>query len=162
MPVDRGTVLWSKFLFAACGSMIPCTALVLLSDLMLNVRWYVIGIHFLVCALLCTGLSGIAVGLGARMPNLREESPSKIAAGFGGTLNLVISAAYIVAVVLLVAVPCHYFLEVSQRETSDWAARVETVRWWLAIGIVASLGLGTVATMFPLRAGLKAFRALEP
>jgi ABC-2 type transport system permease protein len=162
MPVDRGTVLWSKFLFAACGSMIPCTVLVLLSDLMLDVRFFVIGIHLLVCLILCTGLSGIAVGLGARMPNLREESPSKIAAGFGGTLNLVISAAYIVAVVLLVAVPCHYYLEVSQRETSDWALRVTSVQWWLGLGILASLGLGVIATAVPLHAGLRAFRELEP
>lgn len=162
MPVDRGTVLWSKFLFAACGSMIPCTVLVLLSDLMLDVRMFVIVIHLFVCTILCTGLSGIAVGLGARMPNLREESPSKIAAGFGGTLNLVISAAYIVAVVLLVALPCHYFLEVSQREGTNWVARVVTVRWWLAAGIVASLVLGTLATAIPLRTGLRAFRELEP
>ena len=42
------------------------------------------------------------------MPDLRAHSPSKIAAGFGGTLNLVISAAYIVIVVLLTALPVHF------------------------------------------------------
>ncbi|MBI3464865.1 MAG: hypothetical protein HY000_17690 [Planctomycetes bacterium] len=36
---------------------------------------------------------------------LREDSPS-IAAGFGGTLNLVISSIYIILVVLLTALPC--------------------------------------------------------
>lgn len=162
MPVGRGTVLWSKFWFAACGSMIPCTVLVLLSDVMLNVQPYVIGIHFLVCAVLCTGLSGIAVGLGARMPNMREESPSKIAAGFGGTLNLVISAAYIVAVVLLVAVPCHYYLEVTQHTTGVWVERAARVKWWLTSGIAGSITLGVLATAIPLRMGLRAFRDLEP
>ena len=44
------------------------------------------------------------------MPDLRAHSPSKIAAGFGGTLNLVISAAYIVVVVLLTALPIHLHL----------------------------------------------------
>src|SRR5262249_46206280 len=53
MPVGRGTVLWSKFWFAACGSMIPCTVLVLLSDLMLSVQSYVIAIHMLICGILC-------------------------------------------------------------------------------------------------------------
>jgi ABC-2 type transport system permease protein len=161
MPVGRGTVLWSKFWFAACGSMIPCTVLVLLSDLMLSVEPTVIGIHLLICAILCTGLSGIAVGLGARMPNMREESPSKIAAGFGGTLNLVISAAYIVAVVLLVAVPCHYYLEVSQHSGAQWVERADRVRWWLNAGVAGSLALGVLATAIPLRMGLRAFRELE-
>ncbi len=162
MPVGRSTVLWSKFWFAACGSMIPCTVLVLLSDLMLDVNSTVIGIHLLICAILCTGLSGIAVGLGARMPNMREESPSKIAAGFGGTLNLVISAAYIVAVVLLVAVPCHYYLEVSQHVGAQWAERAIRARWWLSGGVSASLVLGAIATAIPLHLGLRAFRDLEP
>lgn len=162
MPVGRSTVLWSKFWFAACGSMIPCTVLVLLSDLMLDVRSTVIGVHLLICGILCTGLSGIAVGLGARMPNMREESPSKIAAGFGGTLNLVISAAYIVAVVLLVAVPCHYYLEVSQHSGVQWSDRAIRARWWLAGGVSASLILGALATAIPLHLGLRAFRDLEP
>ena len=56
---------------------------------------------------LCSGLAGIAVGLGAMMPDLRESSPSKIAAGFGGTLNLVISALFIMLVVLMTAIPWH-------------------------------------------------------
>ena len=116
LPVDRDSILWGKFLFAAAGSCIPCTMLILLSDAMLQISWLVIAIHQVICLILCLGLSGIAVGLGAAMPDLREQSPSKIAAGFGGTLNLVISAIYIVIVVLLTALPCHFYL--ASEETS--------------------------------------------
>ena len=35
LPVRRETILWSKFFFAAGGSILPCSALVLLSDVML-------------------------------------------------------------------------------------------------------------------------------
>jgi len=83
---------------------------VLLSDLMLHVPMLVIGVHQLTCVLLCLGLSSIAVGFGAMMPNFHETSPSKIAAGFGGTLNLVLSALYIMVVVVLTALPCHFYL----------------------------------------------------
>ena len=34
-------------------------------------------LHLLTCLMLCVGLSALAVGMGARMPNLRETSPSK-------------------------------------------------------------------------------------
>ncbi len=37
MPMKRDTVLWSKFVFAALGSWVPCATLILLSDVMLHV-----------------------------------------------------------------------------------------------------------------------------
>ena len=37
LPVERETILWGKFLFAAGGSWLPCASLVLVSDLMLEV-----------------------------------------------------------------------------------------------------------------------------
>ena len=45
------------------------------------------------------------VGLGALFPNLREDNPSKIVSGFGGTLCLIVSFVYIVVYVALIAVP---------------------------------------------------------
>ena len=60
--------------------------------------------------LLCLGLSGIGVGLGARLPVIAEQSPSRIAAGFGGTLNLVIGTLFIVLVLALATLPCHVYL----------------------------------------------------
>jgi ABC-2 type transport system permease protein len=50
-------------------------------------------------------LSGLAVGLGALFPNFKEDNPSKIVSGFGGTLCLVISFIYIAVFVSLVALP---------------------------------------------------------
>ena len=110
LPVERDTILWSKFWFASLGSWVPCALLVLLSDMMLQVPMLVIAVHQLTCVLLCLGLASIAVGFGAMMPNFHETSPSKIAAGFGGTLNLVLSALYIMVVVVLTALPCHFYL----------------------------------------------------
>ncbi len=91
LPIRRDAILWSKFLFAAFGSLVPCMTLVLLSDLMLQINLVLVIIfHQVSCVVLCLGLSAIAVGFGTKMPDLRAHSPSKIAAGFGGTLNLVI------------------------------------------------------------------------
>ena len=72
-----------KFLFAAAGSLVPCSLLILVSDLMLNISTDMLLVHQITCFSLCCGLSAIAVGLGA-CPTCGETSPSKIAAGFGG------------------------------------------------------------------------------
>ncbi len=156
LPVHRDSILWGKFVFAATGSAVPCCLLILLSDFMLQISWMVMLIHQLICLLLCLGLSGIAVGLGARMPDLREESPSKIAAGFGGTLSLVTSAIYIVVVVALTGVPAHFYLANPQAAT-----RPEWVGPALVGGTLASCAVGLAATLVPMIIGLRAFRRLE-
>jgi ABC-2 type transport system permease protein len=149
LPARRETILWGKFLFAAIGSLATCVVLVVLSDVMLGVAPLVLLIHVLSCLILCIGLSAIAVGLGALLPNLREDSPSKIAAGFGGTLNLVLSTLYIIAIVALTAVPCHFYI-----------ARLWDLKW-LVGGVAVALVLGLSATLLPMRAGIRAFRDLE-
>ena len=49
--------------------------LVILSDLMLRMGPAMILLHMGMVAILCFGLSGISVGLGARLPNLKEDDP---------------------------------------------------------------------------------------
>jgi len=156
LPVHRDAILWGKFLFAAAGSALPCCLLILLSDLMLQISLLVLAVHQLTCLLLCVGLSGIAVGLGAKMPDLHEESPSKIAAGFGGTLSLVVSACYIIIVVLLTALPSHFYVAAVQTDVDTFWVSV-----WLVGGAAASLAMGALATIVPMQLGLRAFRALE-
>lgn len=162
MPVDRGAVLWGKYLFASVGAMPVCGSLLLLSDFMLSLHvknpWMLV-VHQIVCFSMCSGLIALGVGLGARYPNLREPSPSKIASGFGGTLNLVLSAAFIISAVLITAIPsCLY---ASSQELTGLAATLGT--WYgvvISVCLVVVLAIGFTAT--PLRIGLAAFRRLEP
>src|SRR5436853_2214348 len=44
--------------------------------------------------------SAIAVGSGARWPSFHEENAAKIAGGFGGTLNLLISLAFLTLLIV--------------------------------------------------------------
>ncbi|MGQ9576260.1 MAG: putative ABC transporter permease subunit [Thermoguttaceae bacterium] len=166
LPIRRATILWSKFAFAVGASILPSGLLIFLSDVMLQVHPLIMASHQLTCLILCLGLSGIAVGLGARIPNLREQSPARIAAGFGGTLNLVLSTLYILAVVLLTAVPSHFYLggsapRVALQLVTSVPAFEAWVRFWLIAGTAASLLLGVVATVVPMWIGLRAFRRVE-
>lgn len=161
MPVRRETIVWSKFVFAALGSWFPCAGLIFVSDLMLRVDPTVILVHQLTTILLCVGLAALAVGLGATMPNFRESSPSKIAAGFGGTLNLVLSAVYIIVIVSLTALPCHFKLIASSNSLGTGLLSGAYLDLWLVLGIVLALVIGVVTTVVPLRRGVRAFNQLE-
>ncbi|MCC7086408.1 MAG: hypothetical protein IT427_15515 [Pirellulales bacterium] len=163
LPIDRDTILWAKYLFAAVGSLVPCALLILLSDLMLQLPTATIVVHQIACAVLCLGLSAIAVGLGAKMPDLREHSPSKIAAGFGGTLNLVISAVYIVIVILFTALPVHLNLAAQSEQFANAGALFQFLgsAAGIATGISLTIVAGLISTIWPLVVGLRAFRELE-
>jgi ABC-2 type transport system permease protein len=161
LPIERKTILWSKFVFAALGSWVPCGLLILISDLMLQIDMIVVLVHQFTCLLLCLGLASIAVGLGAMMPDFRETSPSKIAAGFGGTLNLVLSAVYIIVIIVLTALPCHFYLIADKTPWRNRWINPENVGFWLAGGLLASAAVGLVACIVPLRQGLRAFSKVE-
>jgi len=163
LPLRRETILWGKFLFGAFAFMVPSCALVLLSDLMLRVDAAILLSHQFTTVLLSVGLSGIAVGLGTKLPDFREPSPSRIAAGFGGTLNLVVSALFIAVIVAATAVPCHFCVVLNNTDprlpTVGTMAKYFYV--WLMSGTAVSLVLTVIATVLPLRMGFTAIRDME-
>jgi ABC-2 type transport system permease protein len=114
--------------------------------------------------LLCLGLSGIGVGLGARLPLIGEPSASRIAAGFGGTLNLVISTAFIALVLTSATLPCHVYLARQVDPTfslSEYAPFQIAVRTWLIVGSLASLAVSGLAVFLPMWIGMLTFRRQE-
>src|SRR5438309_1341859 len=105
LPLEREQLLWGKFAFSTTMVLGIAGTLVLLSDLMLGMPPGVLLLHLLTVTVVAMGLSGLSVGLGAWMPNFRETDPSKIAVGFGGTLNLVAGLVFLVSVLTLMALP---------------------------------------------------------
>ncbi len=161
LPLKRASILWGKFAFSAGISLVATEILVILSDLMLRMGPAMIVLHMGMVAILCLGLSGISVGLGARMPNLKEDDPSKIAAGFGGTLNLLVSLVFICAIVLALAVPCHLYYASDNPEFVGSPLSEVQFRFWISVAIVTSMVVGIVGTILPLRIGIKAFQRME-
>ncbi len=163
LPLRRDAILWGKFAFASGISLVATEFLIILSDIMLEVGPTMILVHAATVAILCFGLSGISVGLGARLPNLREEDPSKIASGFGGTLNLLVSLVFIILVVTALAMPSQllfYRIEINDAPFFQ-AVKIDQVRGWLMLSVAVSLILGAIATIVPLRMGMRAFQRMD-
>ena len=155
LPIDRRNLLYSKFWFAFMGSFFISEGLMVVSDLMLRTSWPVILLHGITVLGICGGLSGLAVGIGALYPNLREDNPSKIVSGFGGTLNLVFSVFFVVLMVGLLAVPYH---------VTQMGRRVNNVEFLRAIsvpGAIVAVLVAVIAISLPMHLGVRAFRRLE-
>jgi len=163
-PVRRRSVLISKVAFAAAGSLAMSFFLIGISDHMLRVPWSMRLVHMATLVIVCVGLSSISVGLGARFMNLKEDNPSKIVTGFGGTLNLIVSLVFLVMVLVCVAVPgAMYvgkriatmdFLAVQTPEAGGFANAI-------LVGLGAAFAVGVVATAASLTVGARAFDRAE-
>ncbi len=153
MPMRRSTILWGKFLFAALGSLLISGTLIVLSDLMVGIDRFVMLVHCVVVVCVCSGLNGLAVGLGAIYPNLRTDNPSKIVSSFGGTFNLVCSIAFITACLAPISIALH-FHAVGDLTGSSFLAAVS-----VALGLVVTFTV--VATFVPMGFGARALRKME-
>lgn len=104
-PVGLRRVLRQKFWMSCISSSFVTVLLMVTSSVMLNLSWVKVGFFAVAIAMMSATLSGLAVGLGALFPNFKEDNPSKIVSGFGGTLCLVVSFVYITLFVALAALP---------------------------------------------------------
>ncbi|HVJ83552.1 MAG TPA: hypothetical protein VNC50_20975, partial [Planctomycetia bacterium] len=179
-PVSRRAVLRGKLYFAATGGVLVVAPLVGLGALAL--KWSV-GVALLqmgVAALLAIGLAAIAVGLGAYFVNPRESDPSRIASGFGGTVNLVTSLFFLATVIVALGIPAQaYALTLAETPTMGptvatdegetmnvpvapkGAANGPTDLRWLGLGTLIAGAAAVAAVVAPMRMGLRAFERME-
>jgi len=154
VPMERDKILFGKLALSFTTSLLISESLILVSSLMLRTPMTLAILHSVALFGICLGLSGLAVGLGALYPNFAEDNPSKIVAGFGGTLNLVLSLSFVLAVLSIQAVPCFLYF-------GRWALAPGQFQTW----IIASMGgialVSLVACLVPMGLGLRAMERLE-
>ena len=157
MPLSRQQILRGKFAFAATGSLLIAVGLTVSGELLLRMPIGPLLLHTLTAICVAIGLSGLNVGLGAYMPNFRETDPSKIVAGFSGTINMVLGLGFIIITVGVLAMPMHiaavlrYFNKLPEGVTP----------WWAYAGVPIGIAATMLATWLPLRLGAKALDETE-
>lgn len=154
IPMERRSILFAKLVTACLGSLLVSETLIVTSNLMLDIPWELSLLHIGTVAAICLGLSGLSVGLGAMFPNFGEDNPSKIVAGFGGTLNLVVSLFFVTVVILLEAVPCHQYYARSQLTTREFEA-------WMSASLGGIAFVCVLAGWIPMKLGMRALDRLE-
>src|SRR3981081_3471938 len=113
---------------------------------MLEMPWPRIAYFAVAITIMTFTLTGLAVGLGVLYPNFKEENPTKIVSGFGGTFCLVLSFLYILGSVILLA----------KASPLGNATPPPTMQVLACLGgfVALSLGLG----LLPVKLGLRRAR----
>src|SRR5262249_47407728 len=115
-----------------------------------------VGLHALTAAVVSLGLSGMSVGMGAWIPNFRETDPSKIAVGFGGTMNLIVGLLFLIVAICSMSLPYHIQAVFAKPEDPPdrYAAGI-------VAGVIFGVLLGAAAVWLPLRIGARSLRKME-
>jgi ABC-2 type transport system permease protein len=148
-PVGMQRVLMQKFWLSCVTATSITVALMVASSMMLHLPLSKVTFFAFAIALMSAALSGLAVGLGALFPNFKEDNPSKIVSGFGGTLCLVMSFIYISLVIALIALP-----DLRRVTTMQFALPDE---WAHGLAVAMSLAL----LFIPLHAAARRVKRLE-
>ncbi|RME05066.1 MAG: hypothetical protein D6812_03695 [Deltaproteobacteria bacterium] len=154
MPVGRPAILWEKIFLSAAACLAFGVPLILLSDWRLETVPILLVLHLFTVILAAFGLSGIAVGFGALLPEVKGGDPSQIAAGLGGSLTMIVSVLFSLLLVGPEGYLCHlYFVDRQMGETEFMLMTTLIVS--------ASVFLSAVAFLVPMSLGIRAFERLE-
>lgn len=148
-PMGLVQVLQTKFWLASRAALVLTLGLIWLSCEMLEmpaVRTLYLGV---IISTMTFTLAALATGLGALYPNFREDNPTKIVSGFGGTLCLVISFLYIVASITMLALGL------------PWGWRGEGSVGWILGSWLGFVALSVAIGWVPYRLGLRRAEIFE-
>ncbi len=151
-PVSRGRILLAKVAVALSANLIVSISLMMISSRMLNVSPQIHLIAIGVGAMTASAFTGLSVGLGALFMDLRQSNPAAIVSGFGGTLNLVLSLAFMLCAILPFVV-IERFQTVIRAELG-WNHPLTAAWIWLVL-------LTVIAVAVPLRLGYRALQVRE-
>ncbi len=152
-PLGLVRVVWLKFWCATLGTLVVTAGLTLVSCSMLQLGAARTVFFCGAITVMTLVLNSLAVGLGALYPDFQETNPSKIVSGFGGTLCLVISFAYIAGSVGILAVGTPWGWGASGVDEFDPGRAVFVWTLFLLVSVLAG--------WIPLRLGLRRVESVQ-
>lgn len=153
-PIGIGRVLFIKYIVSVCLCSIITVGLMAGSNIMLRVPLYMAWLSIGTMLVMSISLPGMALGLGAVFPNIKEDDMAKIVAGFGGTLTLVLSLTYIVCILALEIMPVHLYFA-KQIITHDVFLK------WIISACIVGAGISALVAFVPLLWGHKCLLKIE-
>ena len=146
-PTTLRRIVWVKFWSSFATLWAVSLALTLLSTAMLRLDWPSRVAALGLVSAVALAVSALSTGLGALYADLRQRNPAAIVSGFGGTLNLVLSLGFMLAVILPPGLLFHL--------DSVGVLEPRQTAGWLALAALWTAALTIVATVVPLRVGMR-------
>ncbi len=149
-PTSMRRILLAKFILALAATGAVSLFLIGLSSHMLGVDRPLLLASLGLTAAVALAISGLSTGLGAVFMDLRQRNPAAIVGGFGGTVNLVLSLGFMLAVIIPVGTL--FYLRNRGLLPTGGFPRLSALAFAWCVALTA------LAVVAPLAAGLRALK----
>ncbi|MCB2156121.1 hypothetical protein KQI84_14690 [bacterium] len=153
-PMRRSTVVWQKYVLCVATALAFALTLMLLSNWVLQIKPFMRWLSIVTIVVMSFALSSLSIGIGAILPNFREDNPARIANGLGGTANAMLSLGYIGLTIAMIIVPVNVF------DRGGWDPFLRH-KIWTALYALGFLAVQLSAIGLPMYIGLKKWDKLQ-
>ena len=155
-PLDVRTLFWAKYWVGTVPLLLVALPLIVITNVVLDASLFILVLTTVTMVGITCALTALALGFGALFPNYETENVAEIPTSFGGLLFMMSAVTYLAGVVILEAWPVYLYLA---SRFEEGAAEVSTVP--LILGVTGAFALTAVATVLPLKAGVRKVRSLD-
>jgi ABC-2 type transport system permease protein len=155
-PIDVRAVFWSKYWVGTLPLLAIALPLIVVTNLVLDASPFILVLTSLTMVGVTFALTSLALGFGALYPNYDTENVAEIPTSFGGLLFMMAAVSYLGGVVILEAWPVYLFLNARLQGAGapvDFAP--------LLMGVSGAAILTILATVLPLRAGIRKVQSVD-
>ena len=153
-PLAMRDLLWAKFWVGTVPLLVLALAMVVTTDILLQVSEFMTAVSIGTITLLTFAISGLAIGAGTVFPQFDTENAAQIPTSFGGLVFMMTAISLIALVIILEARPVYIYLSAQAFGTARDARQ-------MVIGFGAAAALCVAATLLPLRFAVSRLTALE-
>ncbi len=148
-PLDLRALLWSKYWVGTIPLLVLALLLTGLTNVLLQVGPFMMILSLLTICALTLAIAALALGYGALYPQFETENAAQIPTSFGGLVFMMTTIALLAGVIVSLYQAVHvYLLAVYQHEPV-------VIDSWMVLWFGVAAGLCLVATVVPLRVGLR-------
>lgn len=153
-PLPMRDMLWAKFWVGALPLMLLALAIVVTTDVLLQVTQFMTALSVFTITLLTFGIAGLAIGAGALFPQFETENAAQIPTSFGGLVFMMAAIVLIAVVIVLEARPVYAYVVA---RSFGGPLDVRTI----VAGLAAAAAVCLLATFIPLRVAVRRLERVE-
>jgi ABC-2 type transport system permease protein len=154
-PLDLKALLWSKYWTGTVPLLLLAVAITVSTNVLLQATTFMMIVSLGTMILLTFAISALALGFGALYPRFDTENAAQIPTSFGGLVFMMSSVILLVVVLMIESRSVMKYLR------AQFAGRPVEIDAWLVGSLALVVVVCLLATIIPLRLGLKKMESME-
>lgn len=154
-PLDLRTLLWSKYWVGTVPLLVLALLLTALTNVLLQVRPFMMVMGLVTISGLTLAIAALALGFGALYPQFETENAAQIPTSFGGLVYMMATVVLLGAVIVALWQAVYAYVR-AVYEGQPVVVDASMILWF-----VVAAGTCALATLIPLRIGLRRMESFE-